>query len=111
VIGAQRILSVDIQVPKLGLVLTLVQLMAEPIVPDSSLSHVYQVQRCVYPINGGWSDWELKEYFSVDIQVPKLGHCTNPSPANGGAYCSGSSSQSYNQCSVLCTTAYRYSVR
>ncbi|MDD5720993.1 MAG: hypothetical protein PHT16_00895 [Candidatus Pacebacteria bacterium] len=46
------------------------------------------------PINGGWSDWSPQStqcgYTGTQTRT-----CTNPAPANGGAYCSGPSSQSY----------------
>lgn len=45
-------------------------------------------------INGGWSDWSAcNTSCGGGIQTRT---CTNPSPANGGAQCSGSASQSCN---------------
>ncbi|MFA6585961.1 MAG: hypothetical protein WCS86_02250 [Candidatus Paceibacterota bacterium] len=46
------------------------------------------------PINGGWSDWSAKDT-SCGISGVQTRTCTNPSPANGGATCSGPSSQTY----------------
>ncbi|MFA5095500.1 MAG: thrombospondin type-1 domain-containing protein [Candidatus Paceibacterota bacterium] len=46
------------------------------------------------PIDGGWSDWSAKDN-SCGISGVQTRTCTNPSPANGGAYCSGPSTQSY----------------
>ncbi len=52
-------------------------------------------------VNGGWSDWSVKNnqcgYSGVQTRS-----CTNPSPANGGATCLGPSDQRYTnaQCSI-----------
>jgi len=61
----------------------------------------YTNSACSYPVNGGWSDWSTRDY-SCGTSGTQTRTCTNPAPANGGAYCSGPSTQSYtNQaCSV-----------
>ena len=46
------------------------------------------------PINGGWSDWSQRNT-QCGYSGTQTRTCTNPAPANGGAYCSGSSTQSY----------------
>ena len=53
---------------------------------------------CSVPIDGGWSDWSLGSAGSCSsscgagtITQKKYRTCTNPSPQNGGAGCSGSS--------------------
>jgi len=62
------------------------------------------------PINGGWSDWSAQDntcgYYAVDRTQTRT--CTNPSPAYGGADCSGSSTQSYHvpACSSNITSIY-----
>src|SRR3989338_874435 len=45
-------------------------------------------------INGGWSDWSAQNT-ACGVSGTQTRTCTNPAPANGGADCSGSSSQSY----------------
>ena len=47
-----------------------------------------------YPINGGWSDWSTRDY-SCGTSGVQVRTCTNPAPANGGAYCVGPSTQTY----------------
>lgn len=46
------------------------------------------------PINGGWSGWSYKNT-KCGYSGTQTRTCTNPSPSNDGAYCSGPSSQSY----------------
>jgi len=53
----------------------------------------------VAPINGGWGDWSNWSACSVTAcgssgTQTRTRTCTNPAPANGGANCSGSSSES-----------------
>src|SRR3989344_136275 len=43
------------------------------------------------PVNGGWSDWSACSKACGGGTQTRT--CTNPTPANGGAQCSGSSSQ------------------
>jgi uncharacterized repeat protein (TIGR01451 family) len=51
-------------------------------------------QQTQTPVNGGWSEWTPQNtqcgYSGVQVRT-----CTNPSPANGGANCSGPSTQAY----------------
>ena len=61
------------------------------------------------PINGGWSAWSAQDY-SCGVSGTQTRTCTNPSPANGGSYCSGPSTQSYTNaaCSVPAPTVNLY---
>ncbi|MFA5889127.1 MAG: hypothetical protein WC857_02765 [Candidatus Paceibacterota bacterium] len=61
---------------------------------SSSGSQSCNVQGC--PVNGGWSGWSPASCPTVCGQPASTltRTCTNPSPANGGADCSGSSTQS-----------------
>ena len=56
------------------------------------------------PVNGGWSDWSSKDN-SCGVSGVQTRSCTNPTPANGGAYCSGPSTQTYTnpQCPIINT--------
>ncbi|MFN7451454.1 MAG: thrombospondin type-1 domain-containing protein [Alphaproteobacteria bacterium] len=46
------------------------------------------------PVDGGWSDWSACSEFCGGGTQTRA--CNNPAPANGGANCSGPSSQSCN---------------
>ena len=48
----------------------------------------------VAPLKGGWSNWGACSATCGGGTQTRT--CTNPAPANGGAYCSGASSQSCN---------------
>jgi len=51
-------------------------------------------QACPQPVNGGWSSWSAcSQPCGGGIQTRT---CTNPSPANGGADCVGSNTQTCN---------------
>ena len=60
------------------------------------------------PINGGWTDWTAQDnscgFYAADRNQTRS--CTNPTPAYGGADCSGSSTQSYHvpACSASATS-------
>ncbi|XP_078375584.1 coadhesin-like [Oculina patagonica] len=62
-----------------------------------------EVQRCnenPCPVDGGWSDWSAWDPCSVtcgDGTQQRRRTCTNPPPSNGGAQCSGDSTES-QQC-------------
>ena len=60
-------------------------------------------------IDGGWSAWSAQD-FSCGVSGTQTRTCTNPSPANGGSYCSGSSTQSYTNaaCPVQSPTVTLY---
>ncbi len=62
----------------------------------------FTTPQCTVPINGGWSAWSAQStqcgYSGVQTRT-----CTNPSPANGGAYCSGPSTQSYTNPACTCS--------
>ncbi|MDO8443414.1 MAG: hypothetical protein Q7S78_00185 [Candidatus Azambacteria bacterium] len=45
------------------------------------------------PINGGWSDWSAWGGCSASCNQTRTRICANPAPANGGADCSGSSTE------------------
>src|SRR3989344_1699194 len=61
----------------------------------------YTNPQCSVKVDGGWSDWSQRStqcgYSGVQTRT-----CTNPSPQNGGAYCSGPSTQTYTNaaCSI-----------
>lgn len=40
------------------------------------------------PIHGGWSDWKIMSS-CIQGQQQEVRECNNPTPANGGDYCSG----------------------
>ncbi|CAC5382232.1 Coadhesin,Thrombospondin-1,Hemicentin-1,Thrombospondin-2,Semaphorin-5B [Mytilus coruscus] len=49
------------------------------------------------PVNGGWSGWSTASGCTVACDGGSMSYsrtCTNPAPAHGGAYCSGSSTKS-----------------
>lgn len=46
------------------------------------------------PVNGGWSNWSAK-VTTCGFTGTQTRTCTNPSPANGGSSCTGSTTQSY----------------
>ncbi|CAG2214239.1 Hemicentin-1,Coadhesin,Thrombospondin-2,Thrombospondin-1,Mucin-like protein [Mytilus edulis] len=49
------------------------------------------------PVNGGWSGWSVSSSCTAACGGGSISYkrsCTNPSPAHGGAYCSGSDSKS-----------------
>ncbi|MDO8664033.1 MAG: hypothetical protein Q7K44_00555 [Candidatus Liptonbacteria bacterium] len=46
------------------------------------------------PVSGGWSDWSACSVTACSSAGTQTRSCTNPAPANGGADCSGPSSQS-----------------
>jgi cysteine-rich repeat protein len=55
------------------------------------------------PINGGWTDWSAcsAQCTSTGSGGTQTRTCTNPTPANGGAGCTGDASQACNV-GVLC---------
>ena len=66
-------------------------------------SRTYTTRSCntSQPRDGGWSDWSTKST-QCGVSGTQTRTCTNPYPANGGAYCSGPSTQPYTNspCSV-----------
>ncbi|MCM2338971.1 MAG: hypothetical protein NDI62_00740 [Burkholderiales bacterium] len=60
----------------------------------STETQTYTNSACLVPVNGGWSDWSTRDY-ACGTSGTQTRTCTNPTPANGGAYCSGPSTQSY----------------
>ncbi|MFA6353632.1 MAG: hypothetical protein WCW93_01730 [Candidatus Paceibacterota bacterium] len=72
-------------------------------------SQSYTNPPCSVPVNGGWSDWSAKST-QCGYSGTQTRTCTNPSPSNGGAYCSGSSTQSYTNeaCFVQTPTVTLY---
>lgn len=53
------------------------------------------------PVNGGWSDWSAWSTCSAGKKT-RTRTCTNPAPANGGADCTGSSTEtSYTGCLIV----------
>ena len=51
-------------------------------------------------MNGGWSAWGAYESCSKSCgggSQTRYRHCTSPTPAHGGAYCKGASSET-NRC-------------
>ena len=55
---------------------------------------------CPVPVDGGWSDWSSCSELCGGGTQTRI--CNNPSPANGGADCSGPSSQDCNQQACAC---------
>jgi hypothetical protein len=46
------------------------------------------------PVNGGWSGWSSCSATACGTTGTQTRSCTNPAPADGGVFCSGSDSQS-----------------
>lgn len=57
------------------------------------------------PVNGGWSSWSPWSICSGGTRT-RTRTCTNPAPANGGANCVGSATESQSCGPVQCGTAY-----
>ena len=71
---------------------------------------VWTGSSCGQTVNGGWSDWSTWSACSVTAcgstgTETRTRTCTNPSPQNGGAYCSGSPVESRPCSTPACTTA------
>jgi hypothetical protein len=73
--------------------------------------------KCVQPtvasntnkVNGGWSGW-YNTGSCVDGKQTQIRYCTNPTPANGGAVCTGSATQIIS-CNSVTLEPYRaYSI-
>src|SRR3989344_5284029 len=79
--------------------------MCDPPSSNFYFGNVGVVSSTVNPIDGGWSAWSTPSsacgYSGIQTRT-----CTNPVPANGGAYCSGPSTQSYTnpQCAPSITS-------
>lgn len=56
------------------------------------------------PVNGGWSGWSAKNN-SCGYSGTQTRTCTNPTPAYGGAACSGSATQAYTNAQCLPTAS------
>ncbi|NUN04803.1 MAG: thrombospondin type-1 domain-containing protein [Bdellovibrio sp.] len=59
------------------------------------------------PVNGGWSAWKDQGSCSKSCGgglITQIRTCTNPAPANGGASCSGASSQQVACNTMACPT-------
>ena len=52
------------------------------------------------PVNGGWSAWSAKDP-ACGVTGTQTRTCTNPTPTNGGANCSGASTQPYTNPACL----------
>jgi hypothetical protein len=85
--------------------------------------NVYEPLPVVVPVNGGWSSWSSWSSCSATCgggTRTRTRSCTNPTPENGGANCTGSATQSgqcnsqscrntniYNHATVICTELNR----
>lgn len=56
--------------------------------PTENFTIVNQLTNSSTPINGGWSEWSEKDT-ACGVSGIQTRTCTNPTPANGGADCSG----------------------
>jgi len=66
-------------------------------VGSTSESQACNTQACLVPVDGGWSAWSVWGTCSLTCgggTQTRTRTCTNPAPANGGADCVGSTSES-----------------
>ena len=61
---------------------------------EGSTSQTCNTQACPAPVNGGWSDWSTCSVTCGGGTQTRA--CNNPTPANGGAGCTGATSQTCN---------------
>jgi len=74
---------------------------------------MYNVYQQMFSVNGGWASWSTWGSCTLTCGTgtqDRARSCTNPAPQNGGAQCSGSSSENQNcnthNCPSMCTISY-----
>ncbi|KAL3886629.1 hypothetical protein ACJMK2_026610, partial [Sinanodonta woodiana] len=87
--------------------------LTQPTSTLSSLTHLNTTQAVLTPVIGGWNAWSSWNQCSVTCGQGshyRLRICNNPHPANGGATCSGSSSETQLCTQQVCSVDGQWSL-